>query len=96
MTKYTLAELPSPPGATTVWAWALNEDGDAAGLALGPGGGHAVLWEESGVTVLDTSESWSSSFGVSGPEVVVGVLPFDSPTHAFLWKNGQMKKECNR
>jgi probable HAF family extracellular repeat protein len=91
VTKYTLAELPSPPGATTVWAWALNEDGDAAGLALGPGGGHAVLWEESGVTVLDTSESWSSSFGVSGPEVVVGVLPFDSPTHAFLWKNGQMK-----
>jgi probable HAF family extracellular repeat protein len=72
-------------------AYAVNDDGDASGDAYLPSGTHAVLWEESGVTVLDASSMGSLSYGVNGAEWAVGALPIPYPTHAFLYRNGQME-----
>jgi len=97
-------ELPPFPGDTVGAAWAINEEGQAAG-----GSGfcafpnisdiaHALLWEPDGsVTDLGSFGGAVNNFawGINNQGEVVGQsdLPGDATGHAFLWTNDHVMQD---
>ena len=90
----TVTDLGLLPGHNSGIAMGCNSAGQVVGWSSGPGGQHAVLWQNGTITDLGTlGGRQSSAHDINASGQIVGVSEYDMASpghHAFRWQNGTM------
>lgn len=90
-------ELPPLSGDTGSTAFAVNNNGEAAGFSSGPGGEHAVIWRASGTIIALQSDAGTTvrALAINNRSDVAGIVDNSGSQLAVVWRRAGPPQELD-